>query len=162
MAARKLRHYDWGSRRILAKSHTQQSNFTFCTQAGIGRPRQYKKQTRDKRTMVDPVKKNLKRGKRKRGAASSAVAVIGASGEPELATSQAAAQHDTAVDNPQTDAAASVLQEAADAQDTTQQQPKKKEVEAGKSARLKGLAPEFLLSTSVLRLLGTLVYGPKT
>lgn len=39
---------------------------------------------------------------------------------------QAAAQHDTAVDNPQTDAAASVLQEAADAQDTTQQQPKKK------------------------------------
>ncbi len=39
---------------------------------------------------------------------------------------QAAAQHETAVDNLETDAAASVLQQEADAQDTTQQQPKKK------------------------------------
>lgn len=44
---------------------------------------------------------------------------------------QAAAQHETAVDSPYTDAAASVLQQEADvqeadAQDITQQQPKKK------------------------------------
>ncbi|DBB16246.1 hypothetical protein WJX82_006474 [Trebouxia sp. C0006] len=80
--------------------------------------------------MVDPVKKNLKRGKRKRGPASSAAAATDAPGEPELATSQAAAQHETAVDNVETDAAASVLQQEADAQDTTQQQPKKKKKSA--------------------------------
>ncbi len=39
---------------------------------------------------------------------------------------QAAGQCETAVDNPETDAAASVLQQETDAQDTTQQQPKKK------------------------------------
>ncbi len=39
---------------------------------------------------------------------------------------QAAAQHEFAVDSPETDAAASVLQQEADAQDTAQQQPKKK------------------------------------
>lgn len=39
---------------------------------------------------------------------------------------QAVAQHEFAVDSPETDAAASVLQQEADAQDTAQQQPKKK------------------------------------
>ena len=39
---------------------------------------------------------------------------------------QAVTQHEFDVDFPKTDAAASVLQQEADAQDTAQQQPKKK------------------------------------
>ena len=46
--------------------------------------------------------------------------------EQGYSNSQAAAQHEFVVDSPETDAAASVLQQEADAQDTAQQQPKKK------------------------------------
>ena len=67
MAARKLRHCDWSSRRVLAKFHTQRNKFRFLYTTQYCLAHAIHREARDKRTMVDPVKKNLKRGKRKRG-----------------------------------------------------------------------------------------------